>query len=131
MAKISIKTAKKVVPVIYCYTTPEIARHDGWCKIGYSEQKADARVGQQAGTIDAGYKIEWVKNATFDDGSGEVFRDSDFHRYLAKNDVERMPGKEWFHIDPKTAKRMLDDFRENRGILKKTAGVIPYRLRRE
>ena len=131
MAKISVKTAKKVVPVIYCYTTPEIARHDGWCKIGYSEQESDARVGQQTHTADVKFVLEWSKNAVFDDGSGEVFRDSDFHRYLAKNDVERIPGKEWFHIDPKTAKRMLDDFRENRGILKKVTDVIPYRLRRE
>ena len=131
MAKINIKTAKKVVPVIYCYTTPEIARHDGWCKIGYSEQESDARVGQQTHTADVKVVLEWSKNATFDDGSGENFRDSDFHRYLAKNGVERMKGTEWFHVDPRTAKRMLDDFRENRGILKQTEGVIPYRLRRE
>ena len=92
MAKINIKTAKKVVPVIYCYTTPEIARHDGWCKIGYSEQESDARVGQQTHTADVKFVLEWSKNATFDDGSGEVFRDSDFHRYLAKNSIERMKG---------------------------------------
>lgn len=131
MAKINIKTARKVVPVIYCYTTPEIARHAGMCKIGYSEQEAGTRVGQQAHTVDVKYKVEWSKNATFDDGSGEIFHDSDFHRYLTKNGIERAKGTEWFRIDPTTAKRMLDDFRENRGILKETAGVIPYRLRRE
>ena len=131
MANIMIKTAKKVVPVIYCYTTPEISRHDGWCKIGYSEQESDARIGQQTHTADVKFNIEWTKNATFDDGSGEIFRDSDFHRYLVKNGIERMKGTEWFRIEPKAAKRMLDDFRENRGILKQTTGVIPYRLRRE
>ena len=36
--KIKINTAKKVTPKIYAYTTPEIARHDGWTKIGYTEQ---------------------------------------------------------------------------------------------
>ena len=131
MAKINVSTAKKVVPVIYCYTTPEIARHNGWCKIGYSEQEAGARIGQQMNTADVRYKVEWAKNATFDDGSGEVFRDSDFHRYLAKNGIERMRDREWFHITPATAKRMLDDFRENRGILRQASAVIPYRLRRE
>ena len=34
MAKISINTAQKVIPMIYAYSTPEIARHDGWVKIG-------------------------------------------------------------------------------------------------
>ena len=131
MAKINIKTAKKVVPVIYCYTTPEIARHNGMCKIGYSEQEADTRVDQQAHTVDVKFKVEWSKNAVFDDGSGDTFRDSDFHRYLAKNGIKREKGTEWFYIDPASAKRMLDNFRENRGILKQATNVIPYKLRRE
>lgn len=131
MASINIKTSKKVVPVIYCYTTPEIARHDGWVKIGYSEQEAETRIGQQMNTADVMYRIEWAKNATFDDGSGDVFRDSDFHRYLVKNGIERKKGREWFRTDPMTAKRMLDDFRENRGILKRANAVLSYRLRRE
>ena len=38
MAKISINTAQRVVPMIYAYTTPEIASHNGWTKIGYTEQ---------------------------------------------------------------------------------------------
>ena len=131
MIKTAIKTTKKVVPVIYCYTTPEISRHDGWCKIGYSEQETDERINQQTHTADVKFVLEWSKNATFDDGSGEIFRDSDFHRYLAKNGIERTKGTEWFHIDPVSAKKMLDDFRENRGILKQVAGIIPYKLRRE
>ena len=36
--KIVIKTTDRVVPMIYAYTTPEIARHNGWTKIGYTEQ---------------------------------------------------------------------------------------------
>ena len=50
--KITIQTTKKVVPIIYCYTTPEIARHNGWVKIGYSEQDAEKRIGQQTHTAD-------------------------------------------------------------------------------
>ena len=33
MQRPNIKTAKNVTPMIYAYTTPEIARHDGWTKI--------------------------------------------------------------------------------------------------
>lgn len=128
--KITIQTTKKVVPIIYCYTTPEIARHDGWVKIGYSEQDAETRISQQTHTADIEYRIEWSKNATFDDGSGELFRDSDFHSYLVKCGVKRQKGTEWFQISPSDAKAKLDEFRENRGI-KKAENVIPYRLRNE
>ena len=128
--KISIQTAKKVVPVIYCYTTPEISRHNGWVKIGYSEQDAETRIAQQTHTADVEYRIEWFKNATFDDGSGELFKDSDFHTYLVKRGVERQKGTEWFHIAPTDAKKKLDEFRENRGIIK-ADNVIPYKLRSE
>ena len=38
MAGITLRTARQVVPMIYAYTTPEIARHNGWTKIGYTEQ---------------------------------------------------------------------------------------------
>ena len=50
MAEIKIKTAKRVVPMIYAYTTPEIARHNGWTKIGYTEQAVEKRLKQQAHT---------------------------------------------------------------------------------
>ena len=33
MAGITLRTARQVVPMIYAYTTPEIARHNGWPKI--------------------------------------------------------------------------------------------------
>ena len=54
MAEIKIKTAKRVVPMIYAYTTPEIARHNGWTKIGYTEQAVEKRLKQQAHTVEIG-----------------------------------------------------------------------------
>ena len=131
MADIRIKTVNKVVPVIYAYTTPQIAKHDGWVKIGYSEQPVKNRIGQQTHTADIEYKLEWALNATFDDGSGEVFHDSDFHAYLKKNGIKRNPGTEWFQISPLRAKQLLTEFRENRGVLQKSNTVIPYTLRTE
>lgn len=50
MAKISINTAQRVVPMIYAYTTPEIRKHDGWTKIGYTEQDVNKRLEQQMHT---------------------------------------------------------------------------------
>ena len=52
MAAIKVKTAKRVIPMIYAYTTPEIKRHDGWTKIGYTEQDVDKRLNQQTHTAD-------------------------------------------------------------------------------
>ena len=95
-----IQTAKKIVPMIYAYTTPEIKRHDGWTKIGYTEQDVDKRLGQQTHTADVEYHEEWRGTAIFDDGSGDTFKDTDFHAYLRKNGVENDKAKdnEWFHI---------------------------------
>jgi hypothetical protein len=45
--KIVIKTTDRVVPMIYAYTTPEIARHNGWTKIGYTEQDVDKRLSSE------------------------------------------------------------------------------------
>ena len=50
MAGITLRTARQVVPMIYAYTTPEIARHNGWTKIGYTEQSVDKRLKQQTHT---------------------------------------------------------------------------------
>ena len=52
MKKIELQTAKKIVPMIYAYTTPEIKRHDGCTKIGYTEQDVDKRIAQQTHTAD-------------------------------------------------------------------------------
>ena len=133
MAAIKIKTAKRVIPMIYAYTTPEIKRHDGWTKIGYTEQDVDKRLNQQTHTADVEYKEEWRGTAIFDDGSGEVFRDTDFHAYLRKNRVEVQEEKdnEWFHITGPESKIKFYEFKENRGVLKSLDVISPYKLRKE
>ena len=131
MAEIKIKTAKRVVPMIYAYTTPEISRHNGWTKIGYTEQSVEKRIEQQAHTIDVIYHEEWKGNAVYDDGSGEIFSDRDFHAYLRKLGVENNRANEWFHIDGQGSQKRFFEFRSNRGIMKAEDAVIPYKLRKE
>lgn len=133
MATPKIHTARPVTPMIYAYTTPEVIRHDGWTKIGYTEQDVETRIRQQTHTADISYKIEWKGNAVFDDGSGETFTDKDFHAYLRKDGVEQELGKnnEWFHITGQESKTKFYDFRADHGILKATDVVVPYRLRDE
>lgn len=118
MAEIRIKTARRVVPMIYAYTTPEIARHNGWTKIGYTEQAVEKRLKQQAHTVDVIYHEEWKGNAVYDDGSGEIFSDKDFHVYLRKLGIENNRANEWFHISGADSQKRFFEFRSNRGIIK-------------
>lgn len=126
-----IKTTKQAFPMIYAYSTPQIAAHNGWTKIGYTEdQDVATRIKQQTHTSDTETKLEWQGAAIFDDGSGDRFTDKDFHAYLRKAGVENKKHTEWFHIDGPSGRSRFYDFRADRGVLK-ALDVIPYTLRRE
>lgn len=138
----NIKTAKDVVPMIYAYTTPGITYHEGYTKIGYTEQKVEDRVYQQTHTAGVKAKIEWQGNAIFDDGSGETFDDHAFHAYLRKHDIkqpmdlgneyfDKDDRNEWFFITPEDSRSKFYDFRLNRGIFEQEQAIIPYTLRAE
>lgn len=129
---IRINTTQRVVPMMYAYTTPEIARHNGWIKIGYTErQTVEERIKQQTHTSDTLAKLEWKSTAIYDDGSGDSFTDHDFHAYLQKSDIERKPDTEWFKISADDSKLKLMDFKQNRGILLAKGTSVPYSLRDE
>lgn len=125
-----VNTSHPALPQIYAYTQPEIARHDGWTKIGYTEQNVDTRLKQQMHTADVEYKLEWHGNATYED-TGETFHDTDFHGYLRKLDIVGKPGTEWFEIEPSPAHQRFYEFRENHGIVGDTLAPVEYRLRDE
>ena len=128
-----IQSTKRVVPMIYAYTTPEVARHHGWTKIGQTEQDVETRIRQQTQTADVAYHIEWKGVALYDDGSGDRFTDKEFHAYLRASGIRQEQGKnnEWFEITGKKSKAMFDDFRQHRGALSSAAAVLPYTLREE
>ena len=124
-----VKTGRPAVPQIYAYTTPQIREHDGWTKIGYTEQDVDTRIKQQTHTANVAWNKEWSGNATYEDGSG-TFRDTDFHGYLRKLDYVNEPDTEWFEITGRESKGHFYDFRENHGILD-APEAIEYTLRAE
>ena len=129
MNAISIRSTKKVEPKCYAYTTPEVQRHEGWTKIGYTEQDdVEVRIRQQTQTVDVRYCLEWHESARFADGT--VFHDKAFHRYLGKKEVEREGNSEWFHLVPEVAHGHFREFTRNRGVLQ-TPGAVPYVLRAE
>ena len=131
MSASRVRTSFKASPKIYAYITPEIARHDGWSKIGYTEKDVTERINEQTHTANVKWILEWQANALFEDDS-KPFKDHDFHRYLVRNGIERMEGEdnEWFHVVKPKSKDLLNEFRENHGILD-GLGVSEYKLRDE
>ena len=118
MATPSIKTAKRVVPMIYAYSTPQIADHDGWVKIGYTEsQTTQKRQKQQGHTADVKIVEEWKGRAVYEDETGDTFSDTDFHRYLKRLGIDRKAGTEWFHVTGSESQRIFHEFRSNRGLI--------------
>lgn len=130
MTEAKISTTKEVIPVCYAYTTPELRKHDGWTKIGFTERDADVRIREQVSTSDLDYKLEWANNAVYE-GSNETFSDSDFHKYLINLGIKRKEGKEWFEIEPGPAELDFYKFRKTRGFVEADDKPAFYTLRNE
>ena len=127
----NIKSYKNVIPKIYAYTTPEIKRHDGWTKIGYTEQDdVHDRIKQQTHTSDVFYHLEWFGNALFEN-TLLPFKDHDFRHYLIKLGYEKLPKNEWVNILPSEAKYKFYTYRESNGIISQDDDPIDYTLRPE
>ena len=79
---VQISSFQQIEPKIYAYTTPGVAYHDGWTKVGYTEkQSVTQRIRQQTHTANIHWNLVWQDFARFKD-SGEYFTDHDFHSYL-------------------------------------------------
>lgn len=114
MAVPQIKTGKRIIPMIYAYTTPNDISHKGWTKIGYTDkQTVEDRINQQSHTIDAKVDLLWKGNARYQDGTDEPFTDREFHDYLTtKRHVQRKPSTEWFNIDGDLSRQYFYKFTE-------------------
>lgn len=127
----NIQTKGSINPMIYAYITPGVSYHDGWTKIGYTEQDVETRIKQQCHTAGIKWHTEWSGRAVFDD-TGETFTDKPFHAYLVKLGVEKEPDTEWCLIDGPTSRSRFNDFRSNHGITQTDEDlVVSYRLRDE
>ena len=133
MAAIQIKTAAKVMPQCYAYTTPGVPAHDGWTKIGFTERDAETRIREQTHTVGIAHKTHWALRAAFMTEPYGTFTDKAFHAYLKKLGIAREAGTEWFLIEPDAARGNFIDFTQNHGVLseKDADAVIAYTLREE
>lgn len=107
---IHIQSYKRIVPMIYAYTTPGVTYHEGWTKIGYTERDVQKRIAEQTHTAGIKINLLWQDNAMYKDGSGKYFTDHQFHQYLEKKDVKREQGTEWFEIDGPKSRSYFDKF---------------------
>lgn len=129
-----IKSFKRIIPMIYAYTTPNDISHNGWTKIGYTaSQSVEDRIKQQSHTVDAKVKLLWRGNARYEDGSDETFTDHEFHDYLVqKRHIERKPKTEWFHIDGHTSHQYFHEFADrDYGNVQGHDEHVQYQLRKE
>ena len=133
MSGISINTTHRIIPMVYAYSTPEIARHDGHLKIGYTDrQTVEDRVHQQGHTVDVIQKIEWKGSAIFDDGSGETVTDNDFRAYLYKLGYEKIDRTEYVKIPVPESRQRFYEYKANLGIVEDGEyDTTPYALRAE
>lgn len=131
--QININPYANIVPKIYAYTTPEIASHNGWTKIGYTEQASvTKRIEQQTKTADVRFNIEWQEVARYTDNSGDYFNDHDFHDYLERFEyIKRKPNTEWFNVDGPTSQQLLWKFAARSYAHAQTKNKLTYILRRE
>ena len=98
------------VRMMYAYSTPEIARHNGWLKIGDTEQGVHKRIKQQTHTADVRFELEWKDIAMYRDDC-TYFRDHDFHDYLTEyKGIERNDHTEWFRIDGALLRKCFEEF---------------------
>jgi len=134
----TIRTTKVIYPQVYSYKLPEMPTNNGSQKIGYTERRdVDARIYEQTHTAAFQLTAEklWSAPAFFKDPI-KSFIDKDFHRFLAKSNIENKTGlgKEWFYFNgtPEKSKQLFDLFRE-RGFaaLQSSNGRIQYILRAE
>ena len=100
----NIQTTRVALPQIYAYTTPTVPDHNGWIKIGYTEQDhVEDRIKQQCHTADIAWALQWRGNAVFE-GSNETFTDKAFHAYLNKLGYTQKAATEWFQMDKETSR---------------------------
>ena len=137
----NIKTSQKVIPMIYAYTTPGVTYHDGYIKIGYTEQDVDKRIREQTHTAGIFPHEEWRGMAIYDDGSGKSFTDKPLHAYMRNLGIQQpmdlnnpyfdpKDRNEWFYTTADESKQMYVDFRFGSG-KNMDSIVLPYTLRKE
>lgn len=99
----------KITPTIYAYELVDVASHEGYLKVGYTERDVDTRVAEQMHTSAVPYKIVLRVSAMRPDGS--CFTDHDVHAVLKKKGYMQLNAaddrNEWFKCDLNAVKAAI------------------------
>ena len=117
MAAIQIKTAARVVPQCYAYTTPGVPVHDGWTKIGFTERDVETRINEQTHTVGVAHKTWWAMRAAYmtDTAFNHIRRRWTLHlsgtpfKALANDKFPESAIYNWTYADEQKKKRDWDE----------------------
>lgn len=103
-----------VVPTIYGYTLPDVADHNGYIKIGYTDREnAETRIKEQLHTAAIPFRILFKESAMRSDGT--CFTDKDIHRLLRHKGYRQLnegeDRNEWFCCSEKEALEIIEEVR--------------------
>lgn len=95
-----------VVPTIYGYALPDVADHNGYIKIGYTDREdTETRIKEQLHTAAIPFRILFKESAMRSDGT--CFTDKDIHRLLKHKGFRQLnegeDRNEWFCCTEKDA----------------------------
>ena len=86
-------------PTIYVYKLIDVASHEGYIKVGYTERDVEKRIYEQTHTSGVKAQILLRESAMCPDGS--CFTDHDIHRILERRGFRRLNAgndrNEWFN----------------------------------
>ena len=103
-----------VVPTIYGYTLPDVANHNGYIKIGYTDREGtETRIKEQLHTAAIPFRILFKESAMRSDGT--CFTDKDIHRLLKHKGFRQLnegeDRNEWFCCTEKDALDAIEEMR--------------------
>ena len=103
-----------VVPTIYGYTLPDVADHNGYIKIGYTDREdTETRIKEQFHTAAIPFRVLLKESAMRSDGT--CFTDKDIHRLLKHKGFRQLnegeDHNEWFGCTEKDALDAIEEMR--------------------
>lgn len=85
-------------PQIYAYSLVDVASHNGYLKVGFTERDVDTRIKEQVHTVGVPFKIHLRESAMRTDGT--CFTDHDVHTILRRRGFRQLNAgedrNEWF-----------------------------------
>ena len=118
-------------PTMYVYKLIDVASHEGYIKVGYTERNVEKRIYEQTHTSGVKAQILLRESAMCPDGS--CFTDHDIHRILERRGFRRLNAgsdrNEWFNCKVEDVKAAITELKT--GIRSDGERTATFRMRPE